>query len=376
MVNSNNLFKKKSGEKASDIATRCFVAIIILNIIMASLAILIPDSSLTLAKLYATFALFLLPALLTIGNLRYIEQYNTPVKILSCTSIIGSVLAVLCGIIYIWTGSSVSAISTVNDTPSSDYSDYSTLEVRSSNYLTEEYDDDDLYDYDDYDYDYDDDYYSNSYKTYNSYDDYDYTPSTYSSSSYTTGTISIADFIPIIPKIYLVSSIVMISAFFIASCLKYKNYSASIIGLKITSIICISYCCLVTIAFLLFPVPLNEMAARLAILALVLINGGFYSWLALVIIAHNEKRKASNIEDIQNETPIETVQDNTQVTPEPTPAETSTTPEPISTETPTEAPAVPEPTPAEAPAAPEPAESAAQPTPGPDLNAPQPTPEA
>ena len=367
MVNSNNLFKKKSGEKASDIATRCFVAIIILNIIIASLAILIPDSSLTLIKLYATFALFLLPALLTIGNLRYIEQYNTPVKILSWTSIVGSILAVLCGIIFIWTGGNVSAISTVNDTPSSDYSDYSTLEVRSSNYLTEEYDDDDLYDYD-YDYDYDDDYYSNSYKTYNSYNDYDYTPSTYSSSSYTTGTISIADFIPIIPKIYLVSSIVMISAFFIASCLKYKNYSASIMGLKITSIVCISYCCLVAIAFLLFPVPLNEMAARLAILTLVLINGGFYSWLALIIIAHNEKRKAPSIEDNQDKTPVKAIQDDTQTASEPAPADTPATPEP--------APIAPEPTLTDAPTTPEQIQESAPVAPGPDLNSPQPTPEA
>lgn len=359
MVNSNNLFKKKSGEKASDIAIRCFVAIIILNIIMASLAILIPDNSLTLAKLYATFALFLLPALITIGNLRYIEQYNRPVKIFSWASIIGSILTVLCGIIFLWISGTVSAISTVNDIPSSNSSDYSTLETRSSNYLTEEYDD--------YDYDYDDDYYSNSYKTYNNYNDYNYTPSTYGN----TRTLSIADFIPIIPKIYLISSIVMISAFFIASCLKYKNYSPSIMGLKITSIICISYCCLVAISFLLFPVPLNEMAARFAILALALINGGFYSWLALVIIAHNEKRKASNetIEDVQIKTPIETTENDAQTISKPTPVDLSTTPEPTLAETPTE-------TPAETPTAPEPTESVTQPAPEPGLSGPEPTPEA
>lgn len=369
MVNSNNLFKKKSGEKASDIAIRCFVAIIILNIIMASLAILIPDNSLTLAKLYATFALFLLPALITIGNLRYIEQYNRPVKIFSWASIIGSILTVLCGIIFLWISGTVSAISTVNDIPSSNSSGYSTLETRSSNYLTEEYDDYNYLteEYDDYDYDNDDDYYSNSYKTYNNYNDYDYTPSTYGN----TRTLSIADFIPIIPKIYLISSIVMISTFFIASCLKYKNYSPSIMGLKITSIICISYCCLVAISFLLFPVPLNEMAARFAILALVLINGGFYSWLALVIIAHNEKRKASNetIEDVQIKTPIETTENDAQTISKPTPVDLSTTPGPTLAETPTE-------TPAEAPTAPEPTESVTQPTPEPGLSGPEPTPEA
>lgn len=307
MVTSNTLFKKQSGEKASEIATRCLVAIIILNIIMAFIAVLIPDYSFTLVKLYGSFALFLLPVLITVGNLRYIEQYSTTIKVFSWISIASSILAVLLGVVYIWGGGNTFAITNTYNTPSSDYPTDSMIEDRSSQYLTEEYDDsydiyDDDYDYDsEYDYDYDSDY-----NLYNDYDDdnYNYVTTTYNP-SYTTGGANITNYIPATLKIYLVSSVVMLSAFFIASCLKYKNYSTPIVGLKIASTVCISYCCLVAVSFLLFPVTFNEMAIRFAILALVLVNAGFYSWLALAILAYNAKRKPSinTIENPQNNTP-------------------------------------------------------------------------
>ncbi|MBR3115789.1 hypothetical protein IKF30_01005 [Candidatus Saccharibacteria bacterium] len=334
MVNSNNAFKKQPGEKASEIAIRCLVAIIILDVIMAFIAILIPDNSFTLVKLYASFALFLLPILITIGNLRYIERYNMATKVFSWISIACSVLFILLGLVLIWNGNSVSALDTANDIPSSNYSTNDTQTEHLPAYITKDYDDDsDSYDYDDdyyYDnYDYDDDYYDydDDYDDYYDYKyNYDYVAPINNTPYYTIGSSSIATSISPTLKAYLVSLIMMLSTFFIASCLKYKNSSVLIIGLKIASIVCIACCCLVAISFLLFPIPFSEMAVRFAILAVVLSNSGFDSWLALIIIAHKEKHKVSNNEAKipQDKHPATASPDTPAITPEPTPTDTTT----------------------------------------------------
>ena len=82
--------------------------------------------------------------------------------------------------------------------------------------------------------------------------------------------------------------------------------------------------------FLLFPISYNETTARFAILALVLTQSGFYSWLALAIIAHSKKHKLLNEKD---ETPKVEVQ--AEATPEPTLIDKPTTPEPTLIDEPT-----------------------------------------
>ena len=238
-MKDNTLFKQTTiskFKKLHEIFLWGATCVLIAGLIIGAILIFADGQFGMLGKVQGTLFFLATMAFISVNNFIRIEKGNKLIQGAALASFVANIVWVVLGILLIW-----EVFSPIQ---------YNSPSVRRNTVsVTRTYDTYDLYDYDDYDdlYDYDEiDEYDDIYETerYDRFDDYD--DYTYGGSSSVVATPTTTS-LSVVAKITIIALSVASAGFWISNILSIKDKAKVIKPLKITAIVCQTYCCIFAI---------------------------------------------------------------------------------------------------------------------------------